>query len=157
VLQAANTLNSLLEFLSKLNLIKKNGAVSAAVREKVESAAQEFYEKMDDDFNTPEALAVLFKLVGGFQSQIQSLNKKEAGLIADAAVKYFNIVRADLPSTAIPSEVRALLASRERTRLKRDFSRADRLRKKIEKLGYKVEDTPLGPACWKNIISDYNA
>ena len=156
VIQAANALNSILEFLSKLNLIKKNGAVGSMTREKIETAKKEFYAKMDEDFNTPEALAALFKLIGGFQSQIQSLNKKEAILIKNTVVKQLRILGVKPPSSSMPPNIRSLIAARERIRAKREFSRADHLRKKIETLGYMVEDTPMGPVAWKKMVPDYN-
>jgi len=156
IIQSANALNSLLEFISKINLINKHGTASRVVKEKINAAKEEFYAKMDDDLNTPEALAVIFKLVGGFQSQIADLNKSEASLIKNAIVKQLKDIGVDLPISKVPREVRSVIASREKIRAKRDFSKADSLRKKIEALGYIVEDTNMGPAVWKKVVPDYN-
>lgn len=156
VIQSANALNSILEFISKISLIKKRGSVRTAVKEKIESARDEFYAKMDDDFNTPEALAALFKLIGGFQSQIHELTKKEAALITNTLIKQLNLVGLELPSLKLPSDVRSVVLARERMRTKREFSKADNLRKKIETLGYIVEDTLFGSAVWKKMAPDYN-
>ena len=156
VIQSANALNSILEFISKLGLIKKTGSVRAGIKEKIESAKNEFYTKMDDDFNTSEALAALFKLIGGFHSQTHELTKKEAVLITNILIKQLKLVGLELPSLKTPSGVRSVVLARERIRAKRDFSRADDLRKKIETLGYIIEDTPFGPAVWKKMAPDYN-
>ncbi len=151
VLQAANTVNSVSEFVSKLNLVKKNGRIGAAVADKIKAAKDEFLGKMDDDFNTAEALATIFKLIGSFQSQLLSLNTKEAAAIKLYLKERLKILGIDASFALPPPEIRRIASAREQARVKRDFSRADRLRKKIESLGYIIEDTPLGPAYWKNV------
>jgi len=45
----------------------------------------------------------------------------------------------------IPDEVQRLAEKREECRQGGDFQKADELRKKIEKMGFEVEDTEYGP------------
>ena len=49
-------------------------------------------------------------------------------------------------NVALPDEVVALANERQRARIERDWARADRLRNKIEALGWQVQDTLDGPA-----------
>ena len=45
----------------------------------------------------------------------------------------------------LPVEIRGLAAEREAARKDRDWKTADELRKKIESLGWMIEDSPTGP------------
>jgi cysteinyl-tRNA synthetase len=51
--------------------------------------------------------------------------------------------------TEIPEDIKKLAAKREKSRLAKEWNEADRLRAEIEKLGYKIEDTPQGPKILK--------
>lgn len=81
---------------------------------------------MDDDFNTPEALAAIFKA-------------KKWTRELDAI---FGISR---PQTKIPVKAAKLVQEREKARGRRNWLKSDEIRKEIEKLGWKVEDTKKGP------------
>ena len=48
-------------------------------------------------------------------------------------------------SMEAPREVQGQVQQREEARLQRDWARADALRRRIQELGYDVEDTPSGP------------
>ena len=50
----------------------------------------------------------------------------------------------------IPTDINKLVSERELARKSKDFPCADDLRKKVEGLGYIIEDTPLGPLVLKN-------
>jgi len=152
ILQTSHTLSSLIEFMSKLLLIKKSGPLRNFVKERLYLAEDEFNKKMDDDFNTPEALASIFKLIGSLQSQFTEMNKRDAVATIRFIQKQFDILGIEIKKPTISKEIRTILAKREDARKKRDFSKADRLRKKIESLGYIVEDTPFGPATWEKIV-----
>jgi cysteinyl-tRNA synthetase len=114
-----------------------------------------FLEAMDDDFNTPGALAALFDLG-------RELNRyRDAGPLAGARHTAFaNGVRLlarlgqalglfQAPASAMPPDLAALVqplvAEREEARKQRNFKHADELRQKIAALGATVEDTPAGP------------
>jgi cysteinyl-tRNA synthetase len=85
-----------------------------------------FQEKMNDDFNTPEALAVIFK------------HKKWIPEIENI----FGISRK--VKKEIPKEVKDLLKERQEARGQEDWKKSDELRKKIENLGFLVKDTDKG-------------
>ena len=105
---------------------------------------------MADDFNTPDALASLFTLINRIQPQFWQLTSQEAkGIISflTANLRIFRIIIKK--PAAIPAPVKALLQKRELSRVHKQFTQADALRKAIEALGYIIEDTPNGPLVFK--------
>jgi cysteinyl-tRNA synthetase len=85
---------------------------------------------LDDDFNTPEALAILHRWrAAGAADQVRR------------GLELFGI------STALPDAPESLLAlaeERQTARAERDFERADRLRAAIEAEGWEVRDVESG-------------
>jgi cysteinyl-tRNA synthetase len=49
-----------------------------------------------------------------------------------------------IPDPKIPLKIKAILSQREKLRINKQFMQSDILRNKINNLGYKLEDTPLG-------------
>jgi cysteinyl-tRNA synthetase len=90
-----------------------------------------FAAALDDDFNTPVALALLHEWRAA--GQIELL---ERGL------KVFGLEVAD--EEAAPDEVRRLADERQEARGRGDFEAADRLRGEIDHLGWEVQDVPGG-------------
>lgn len=108
---------------------------------------EKFEAAMDDDFNTPLALAVTHELISEVNKKIdsQTLSSDEAKKIL-ALWKRFNSVFGFVLSgqAEIPEEIKKLVAQRERARLGKDFKKADDIRTLIEKHGYILEDTKDG-------------
>jgi len=110
-----------------------------------------FEAAMDDDFNTPQALAVLFELGRALQETLDRAGGEPSGRAAVAAgVRELRALGAVLglfgtPAPATPPpEVAQLVAERAEARRRRDWRRADELRETIHRLGWTVEDTPTG-------------
>jgi len=82
-------------------------------------------EEMDDDFNTPKALAKIFK------AKKWPLEMEKVFGISCKVVK-------------IPEKIRELVKKREMLRHNKEFEKADKIRKQVEKLGYVIEDTKAG-------------
>ena len=114
-----------------------------------EPHGRRFREAMDDDFNTPEAVAVLFDLANEVnRSRSQSLARQlralggSLGLLArDSAI----FLRAATGVNQISeAEIAALIAEREEARRKRQFRRADEIRAYLLTRGVALEDGPAG-------------
>ena len=107
-----------------------------------------FYAELDDDFNTPKAIAVLFELMKHANPIIA--NDKLPAEGAHDILKFLNEINSifGIILTApqeIPEEVRKLAEAREALRKENRWQEADVLRKEIEDMGYMVEDTENGP------------
>ena len=121
----------------------KNKIAELDDKAKDESAKKSYHEKfmkeVNDDLNTPKALAVLNELIS--DDKLSKNSKQE--LIAD----FDEILGLDLlkqEKLDIPKEVQDLVDKREKARGLKDFERADTMRKIIESKGFVVEDTKDG-------------
>jgi cysteinyl-tRNA synthetase len=101
---------------------------------------ERFVSFMDDDLNTPQAVALLWELVK--DTNISSSDKRATLLDFD---KVFGFGLADIKNNEIPEEVQKLLKDRQYARELKDWELGDRLRAKINALGWDVKDTPEGP------------
>jgi cysteinyl-tRNA synthetase len=100
---------------------------------------QRFIETLNNDLNTPQALAVALELVGeayrrGDKKIWNTLKKFDAvlGLNLEAMRKETH--------GEFPPEITVLLRERDAARTAKDFKRADELRKELEARGYEVKD-----------------
>ena len=86
---------------------------------------------LDDDFNTPRALALLFEAPPEASGTVAEL----LGVLGLGGLAH---------EPAIPAEVEQLAARRQDARRRRDFVESDRLRDRIAELGWEVRDTAGG-------------
>jgi cysteinyl-tRNA synthetase len=104
-----------------------------------------FEEAMDNDFSTPEALAVLFDAVTEANRILDE--EGEAGPIVSAAREMVTVLGIHTDPQTRPEDgdiVDRLLADRDRARAERDFARADEIRDQLGEMGVVVEDTADG-------------
>ncbi len=92
-------------------------------------AWERFAAALDDDFNTPDALAVMHEW-RDHELLARALDVFGLGSLADTA--------------EAPAEAVALAEQREQARARRDFEEADRLRGEIAALGWEVRDVADG-------------
>jgi cysteinyl-tRNA synthetase len=111
---------------------------------------------MDNDFNTPEAVAVLFDLANevnrarstALARQLRALGRL-LGLLSRESEAF---LRAE-PGTGagIPDvQIAALIAERNQARLARNFRRADEIRDELLRNGIGLEDSPQGTTWRRN-------
>jgi len=98
---------------------------------------KEFRDAMDDDLNTPEAVAVLWKLVRDKDARGKIGTIKEID-------KVFGLNLNKNEEIEISKEIKKLVKDREEARKKKNWQEADNLRNRINKLGYSVDDTDEG-------------
>ncbi|HEY5995058.1 MAG TPA: cysteine--tRNA ligase [Gallionellaceae bacterium] len=114
-----------------------------------EPYAQRFRGAMDDDFNTPEAMAVLFDLA----NEANRTNSQQlAGLLRSLGGVLGLLQRAPqeflqggagaggLDDDAINAQIEARIAAKKA----KNFAEADRIRKELLEAGIVLEDTPQG-------------
>ncbi|MEJ2668329.1 MAG: cysteine--tRNA ligase [Deinococcales bacterium] len=118
---------------------------------------ERFAAAMDDDLNTPQAVAVLFDAAREINRRLE---QGASGAYRAAGRKLFEELLGDVlgipPVGDVVGEERGLLSGligmlldeRQRARDRRDFEAADALRARLDELGIEVEDTPEGSR-WK--------
>jgi cysteinyl-tRNA synthetase len=120
----------------------------AAAADPVSVAA--FRERMDDDLDTPGALAGVFELVSAAHSVADAGDEEEGGRLAFTAAVLAAALGLPLRGADADAEVdeesARLVAERDEARRARDFARADALRDELVARGWTVEDTPSGTA-----------
>lgn len=113
-------------------------------------AKQRFVDAMDDDFNTPRALASMITYAKEAEPHAQRQIGPEAAQRIVDTFDYFGGVFGILrPSNATQDKafeglLKMLVDLREDARKKGDWSTADSIRDDLAKLGVGLEDTPTG-------------
>ncbi len=98
-----------------------------------------FLEYVSDDLDTPRALTLVWDFLK--DGNMSDADKKATILDFD---KVLGLGFIDLKEEKIPEEVLKLVKEREEARSKKNFTKSDELRKKINELGYEVKDTSDG-------------
>lgn len=141
-----SSLNSIKDFLERLSFVKQRSEKNdQGVEKSIDEFDQEFHNSMQDDLNTPKALASIFSFMNKISETIWDLSSNDAGLIEESILKKLSIFGIGAPIIKdIPSDVMELVSERETLRSNQQFIQSDQVRERISVLGYEIEDTPLG-------------
>src|SRR2546428_10621826 len=109
-----------------------------------EGIEREFFAAMDDDFNTPGALAAYTRLVGMAEEHLRSPNPRSAMVLLET-MKDLGSILGILEAESVPRAnfsqlVELLVSLRADLRAKRDYRLSDRIRDQMTRLGVTVED-----------------
>ncbi len=99
-----------------------------------------FMSEVDDDLNTPGALAVVWELV---KSDLDS-GKKAAVLLVWNKILGLDLDKYIASPIEIPEQVKQLAQKRWEAKAKQDWGDADRLRNELDSMGWRMEDGPEG-------------
>lgn len=114
---------------------------------------EKFIEKMDDDFNTADAISVLFDLTRDINNNV-SINSS-----AELCEKANNLIRElgkplgilqNYMKKDLETEIQELIDKRQQARKDKDFALADKIRDDLKSRNIILEDTPQGVR-WKKI------
>ncbi len=100
-----------------------------------------FSEAINDDLNTPRALAVVWDLV---RSEVPASTRK-ATLLKMDEVLGLDLANWQPKMEEVPEEVVTLLNARALARKEKRWADADTIRSQVTALGYEIEDTAQGP------------
>lgn len=118
---------------------------------------ERFVDAMNDDFNTPEAMAVLFDIVreinhfkerGEFEmaGHFGALLRRLGGVLGMFQYDPVSILRAGIDDGDV-HKIEELVAMRNEARAQKDWAKADELREKLTSMGVTLEDK-AGQTVW---------
>jgi cysteinyl-tRNA synthetase len=111
------------------------------------AAVSRFRERMDDDLDTPGALATVFELVRQANSARDAGNEAEGRRKAETVAVLCGALGLALrpgPDVVVDDESADLARRRDQARAEKDWALADALRSELESAGWVVEDGPEG-------------
>lgn len=155
LMQAKAALERLRNAKGNLDFFIKNGAAGEmteaerAFAEGLGKYRERFDAAMDDDFNTADAISVIFDLVRELNSAVNSAAVPTAKLaqVCEALLLELSDVLG-IPYAAeeadLDTEVDEMIAARQEARKNKNWAEADRLRDQLKDMGIIIEDTPQG-------------
>jgi cysteinyl-tRNA synthetase len=147
--------------LTRLYTALRGREVSTNIIDWNDPQAVRFKEAMDDDFNTPEAMAVLFDLARTKSAESIALLKKLGAVIGllqrnpddflqgqvatvSSATYDSDFVSGSITTGLAETKINDLILSRVEAKKAKNFAEADRIRKELADAGIILEDTPQG-------------
>ena len=127
--------------------------VSGTVQDDVGEPPASVVEALDDDLNTPRALAALFDLAREANRETDSERRLKIATDLRAGAGLLGLLQADpeawfvdsgKPDALDVAEIDTLVSQRERFRAERDFAAADGIRAQLENAGIVIEDSSDG-------------
>jgi cysteinyl-tRNA synthetase len=122
---------------------------ASAIASQAESTKQSFTDAMDDDFNTPLALAALYELVKAINTARDSGAKDEQLQPAQSTLReltnVFGLRLAEKTgSSEMEAQVNALIVERNEARKQKQWLVSDQIRDQLKEMGVTIEDSKDG-------------
>ena len=149
---AANGLERIYTAKENLEFIKVNNETTRLTEDdqakinELDQYRNRFIEAMDDDFNTADAVSVIFELVRFANT---NANNESSDAFLDEVLKLLSELTGVLgiltkEKKMLDSEVEALIEERQRARAEKNYKRSDEIRDELISKGIKLDDTPQG-------------
>jgi cysteinyl-tRNA synthetase len=134
-------------FARRLGLATPSGPVVLGEVADIDEAARDrFVALMDDDLQTPQALALVFELVSDANQALDAGDDARAATLGATVVALAGAMGLVLGGDGdeIDPVTQALATERDAARAAKDFARSDAIRDELQAAGWTVEDTPEG-------------
>mgnify|MGYP002408458590 CR=1 FL=1 len=142
-----------LEYLLKGAKDKDMSDTERELYDRIDTYEDKFIEAMDDDFNTADAISVIFDLVKDVNT---NLNADSPKVLVQKALKKIRDLGKPLTllqkSTMgkLDDEVQKLIEKRQEARKEKNWALADKVRDELKAKGIELQDTPQGVK-WRKI------
>lgn len=147
IVSAQNTLNNLRNFILRLQEIDDE-QTALPIDVFVTRTTKDFCEAMDDDLNSPKAIAAIFDFIKEVNKLFEQGSSKTAAMRAYNFLleldKVLGLELANVKTIKLTIEEKNLIAERDKARKDQDWTKSDSLRDKLIELGFEVEDTTQG-------------
>lgn len=134
--------------------LRAAGVTGAQQRNGGDNPPASVVDALNDDLNTPKALAALFELTREANRETDRARRLEIAKSLRAGASLLGLLETDPDAWFIDAddsgsleaaEIDQLVSERERVRAERNFAEADRIREQLEKAGVLIEDSSDGP------------
>ena len=153
---AEKALSNLEDFIFQIDNGKfSDNKENPKIKNIVQDTEKKFIKDMDNDLNTPKALATLFEMTKAINKEIEfkKFSRADQKLVQET-IKKLDLVLGFLEKAEreeeLDEDLKMLIEEREKARKGEDWAKADALRDQLEEEGIEIEDTPLG-IHWKRI------
>ncbi len=150
IIESAKQKQGYVEFFERseswfLSGAKREEEFTKEEKEKIDNIRRKFYEVMEDDFNTPQALACLFELVA-LGSRFISADKANAfSYTKNILTEFLKILGLSVPAKfRLTAELKKKIREMGLMRSNKDFDRADNIRDFLKSRGYTASNTAGG-------------
>lgn len=149
--QAANGLERIMNSVTNLKhrlKIAQEGPADEQVKNRIQAIKAQFEAKMNDDFNTPDAITAVFELVSEANNTLKEerVNVSTLEMLLDQFKSFDTVLGILEPEETdlMDEEIEKLIAERTEARRAKNWARADEIRDILTEKGILLEDTPQG-------------
>ena len=152
--QAQSALDRLKTAKENLDFFSENGTAGdiseadAAFVAGLGKYRERFVEVMDDDFNTADAVSVIFELARDINAAVSPAANPSQALAKGCREIFLELCDVlGIPfgqAESLDSEIEAMIAARQTARKEKNWAEADRIRDELKAMGVVLEDTPQG-------------
>lgn len=131
----------------RLGTVTLHQPVSEELKSTLSGILANFHEKMEDDFNTPDAITAVFEWVNEVNSLLQAevANRAELEAVLTAFDEMNGVLRIYTSNEDdLHEDVEKLIAERNEARKTKNWARADEIRDELTAMGIVIEDTAQG-------------